>query len=143
MTQTTKPPLPTRSLEHARELRRHLTDAERKLWERLRAGRLAGLKFRRQHPVPPYVADFYCDAAGLVIELDGSQHTPDGDAVRTRWLESRGLRVLRFWDHEVLGQLDAVLQAILMPSATRPSPQPLSRRERGLKHTTHVPGPAA
>ncbi|WP_166210337.1 endonuclease domain-containing protein [Cognatiluteimonas telluris] len=107
-----KPPLPTRSRDFARALRVCSTDAERALWQHLRAGRLNGHKFRRQHPIHPYVVDFYCETLKLVIELDGSQHTPDSDAVRTQFLESRGLSVIRFWSHDVLQQTDAVLQAI-------------------------------
>jgi len=68
-----------------------MTDAEQKLWCRLRGGRLNGLKFRRQHPVPPYIVDFYCMEAKLVVELDGSQHDADVDAARTAALEGGGL----------------------------------------------------
>jgi very-short-patch-repair endonuclease len=91
-----KPPLPTRTLENARALRHASTDAERMLWQHLRGGRL-GLKFRRQHPIPPYIADFCCVSAKLVVELDGSQHSEATDRERTRYLESQGWRVLRFW----------------------------------------------
>jgi very-short-patch-repair endonuclease len=123
-----KPTLPRRTRDHARELRQGGTDAEQKLWRRLRAGQLNGLKFRRQHPVPPYVVDFYCDAKKLVVELDGSQHNDEVDRVRTRFLESRGLKVLRYWDNEVLQQMDAVLEAILSATGNRtltPTPLPL------------------
>ncbi|AHX11957.1 DNA methylase [Dyella jiangningensis] len=108
-----KPPLPTKTRERARDLRQTSTDAELRLWQHLRAGRLKGWKFRRQHPLPPYVADFYCEAAKLVIELDGSQHGGSADAVRSRYLESLGLTVLRYWDNEVMQQTQAVLEAIL------------------------------
>jgi len=123
-----KPPLPTRSLGLARSLRRTETDAERKLWQCLRAGQLNGLKFRRQHPVPPYVVDFYCGALRLVVELDGSQHNSDVDAARTRYLESQGLTVLRFWDNEVLLQTEAVVEAIFNFAGNRtltPTPLPM------------------
>src|SRR6185437_12468634 len=86
----TNPPLPTRTQDAAKTLRRKMTDAEQKLWYRLRGGRLDGLKFRRQHPVPPYVVDFYCREAGLVVELDGSQHSLDVDATRTAVLKRQG-----------------------------------------------------
>ncbi|MGH8078040.1 MAG: endonuclease domain-containing protein, partial [Lysobacter sp.] len=112
MPQTIKPPLPSRSLNAARCLRQSSTDAERRLWQHLRAGQLDGLKFRRQHPVPPYVVDFFCDAMNLVVEVDGSQHTDEVDRVRTKFLESKGLMVLRFWGNEVLTQTDAVIEAI-------------------------------
>jgi len=108
-----KPPLPTRTRKHSRDLRQTSTEAERKLWYRLRAGRLNGYKFRRQHPIPPYVADFYCEAARLVIELDGSQHSQAVDQIRTAYMEVRGLKALRFWDNEALQQTDAVLETIL------------------------------
>ncbi|HET7370526.1 MAG TPA: endonuclease domain-containing protein [Gammaproteobacteria bacterium] len=132
MPQHLNPPLPTRSRQRARDLRQQSTDAERRLWYHLRAGRLNGYKFRRQHPVPPYVADFYCDAAKLVVELDGSQHDDASDAVRTRHIERQGLKVLRFWDNEVLAQTDIVLDAILSAVQGRtltPSPSPEGRGE--------------
>ena len=109
---TIKPPLPTRTRENARTLRSTPTDAERKLWQCLRGGQLDGLKFRRQHPVPPYVVDFYCEVLRLVIELDGSQHNEERDAARTRFLQSQGLTVLRFWDNDALMQTESVVQAI-------------------------------
>ena len=101
---TRKLPEPTKS--NARALRREMTDAESKLWYHLRAHGLAGFKFRRQHPFGPYVLDFYCPIARLVIELDGGQHfepeTLVRDAERTRYLEESGLRVLRFTNFEAL-----------------------------------------
>ena len=108
-----KPPLPTRTLDAARSLRTTGTDAERKLWYHLRARRLGGLKFRRQHPIPPYVADFHCEELKLVIELDGSRHDEAVDRARTKALERQGLFVLRFWDNQVLLEVDAVLEAIM------------------------------
>jgi very-short-patch-repair endonuclease len=113
-----------------------MTDAEQKLWYRLRGGRLGGLKFRRQHPVPPYVVDFYCKDARLVVELDGSQHSEDADVLRTRALERQELKVLRFWDNQVLTDLDAVLGEILLAvrarTLTRPfgAPSPGGRGEK-------------
>lgn len=111
-TMTTKPPLPTRTLDNSRRLRREMTDAERTLWYRLRGSQLDGLKFRRQHPIPPYIADFCCVGLRLIVELDGSQHNADADAVRTRILASQGWTILRFWDSDVLLNTDAVLEAI-------------------------------
>ena len=121
------PPLPTRTHEQSLELRRSATEAELGLWYHLRAGRLNGLKFRRQHPIPPYIVDFICEAKKLVVELDGSQHDEVVDHVRTKFLESRGLMVLRFWDNDVLQQTDAVLEAILSAAENRtltPTPLP-------------------
>ncbi|HEV8694462.1 MAG TPA: DUF559 domain-containing protein [Lysobacter sp.] len=128
-----KPPLPTRSLGFARTLRKAETDAERKLWQCLRGSQLDGLKFRRQHAVPPYVVDFYCDALKLVVELDGSQHNIEVDAARTRFLESQGLTLLRFWDNDVLLQTEAVVEAIFNFASNRTlTPTPLPMGE-GLK----------
>jgi len=77
----------------ARKLRRTPTDAEIRLWSRLRRKQLEGFRFRRQHPLGPYVVDFFCAAAKLIVEVDGGQHANDGDA-RTRWLAARGYRVI-------------------------------------------------
>jgi very-short-patch-repair endonuclease len=121
------PPLPSGTRAHARDLRQTSTDAERKLRYHLRGGRLNGLKFRRQHPIPPYVVDFYCEACKLVVELDGSQHGEVADRARTAFLESHGLTILRYWDNDVLQQTDAVLEAILEAAANRtltPTPLP-------------------
>jgi very-short-patch-repair endonuclease len=128
------PPLPSRAREQARDLRSRSTDTERKLWYHLRAGRLNGFKFRRQHPLPPYIVDFYCDVARLVVELDGSQHTRNVDAQRTSRLEAKGLRILRFWDNDVLCNMEAVLESILTAVEDRTlSPTPLPKGE-GLKN---------
>src|SRR3954447_7823268 len=96
----------------ARRLRRDMTDAERKLWAKLRNRQLEGVKFRRQHPLGKYVLDFYAEDHRLVVELDGSQHTPEGDAERTAWLVAQGCRVLRFWNHEAMRQFDDVMEMI-------------------------------
>ncbi|MDR7135281.1 very-short-patch-repair endonuclease [Lysobacter niastensis] len=122
--------LPTNTLEAARSLRKEMTDAERKIWRHLRDGQLAGMKFRRQHPLPPYVVDFCCLDAGLVIELDGSQHTQNSDAVRTRFLEAKGYKVLRLWNNDVLLKTDAVIEAIWNAVGRRPLiPTPLPMGE--------------
>ncbi len=88
---------------------------ERLLWGRLRAGQLAGIRFRRQQPVGPYVLDFYCASKKLAIELDGMTHDErvDYDARRTAYLESTGLHVIRFSDDEVLTDIDGVVQRIV------------------------------
>ncbi len=106
------PPLPTETLDRARGLRQSTTDAEQALWYYLRAGRFGGFKFRRQHPVPPYVVDFVCLAQLLVVELDGSQHSPSVDAERNSFLDRAGFRLLRFWNHDVLTQTESVLTHI-------------------------------
>ncbi|MBC2711708.1 MAG: endonuclease domain-containing protein [Desulfosarcina sp.] len=99
----------------ARKLRKTQTDAERRLWQLLRNRSLAGHKFRRQHPVGPYICDFVCIDRQLVIEVDGGQHAAriEQDKERSAYLESRGYRVVRFWNHEVLAQTEAVLERIL------------------------------
>src|SRR5690349_18622943 len=93
-----------------------MTGAERRLWQGLRGKQLAGYRFRKQHPVDRFILDFYCPAARLAIELDGGQHNTDAgresDATRTAWLEYRGIRVLRFWNHDVLRNTDNVMQTI-------------------------------
>ena len=103
-----KRPTP-KSLARARALRRDMSFPERLVWSRLRAGRLDGLKFRRQAPVGPFVADFLCDSARLVVELDGRSHD-EYDAARTRWLGAHGYRVVRYQHDEVLADLEAVLK---------------------------------
>jgi very-short-patch-repair endonuclease len=97
-------PQPT-TLERARTLRANQTESERRLWSELRGRRLGGWKWRRQAPVGPFIVDFYCPAARLVVELDGSQHLdqPDCDERRTRYLERGGLRVLRFGSENIWG----------------------------------------
>jgi len=109
--------LPPELLRRARELRQNATDAEHVLWQLLRNRQLLGYKFRRQHPLAGYVLDFYCHETKLAVELDGSQHTqPDQaayDAERTRILEAEGLRVLRFWNNDVLRNIEAVLEVIV------------------------------
>jgi len=99
----------------ARDLRRESTDAEYKLWSRLR-NRGLKVKFRRQHPIGPFIVDFFSLEAKLVVELDGGQHDQDAnrraDEQRTKFLEDRGYRILRFWNNEVLQDRDAVLARI-------------------------------
>lgn len=122
MPEPIKPPLPRRTLAFARQLRQQGTDAERRLWYRLRAKRFQAVKWRRQHPLPPYIVDFYCHATRLVVELDGGRHTTRSDAARTACLESQGFRVLRFWNDQVLVETEAVLDVIYRASQDLPSP---------------------
>jgi len=102
--------------DRGRRLRAESTDEERKLWAHLRAQRCGGFKFRRQHRIGPYFADFCCVAQHLIIELDGSQHAaPEeerNDGLRTAYLNQQGYRVLRFWNEQVNAELAGVLQAI-------------------------------
>ncbi len=100
--------------DRARALRRQMTDAERKLWTRLRNRGAAGAKFRRQVPIGPFFADFACVERRLVVEVDGGQHAlaQQNDARRTKALADHGYTVLRFWNSEVLQNLDGVLAKI-------------------------------
>ena len=91
---------------HAARLRREQTDVEQALWFAVRNRRLAGYKFRRQATIGPLVADFLCADAMLIVELDGGQHDEEADAARTAYLESRGYRVLRFWNNDAADNLD-------------------------------------
>ena len=128
--------------ERARKLRRNATEHERILWSQLRKGRLESFRFRRQHPLGRFVVDFVCLERRLVIEVDGDQHGYPGqeedDRSRTKWLEERGYRVVRFWNSDIRRQLDNVLETILGELNARfirhphPGPPP-SKGEGGTK----------
>jgi very-short-patch-repair endonuclease len=107
----------------ARRLRATMTDSERRLWSALRGRRLQNYKFRRQHPIGPYVADFACIEHRLAVEADGGQHTENvDDARRTAWLERHGWRVLRFWNNDILNNIDGVQETVLRALTRPPSP---------------------
>ena len=110
--------------QFARRLRNAATDAERKLWQALRSRQIETHRFRRQAPIGPYIVDFVCPKARLVVELDGGQHTERTryDATRTRFLQDNGNRVIRFWNHDVLLHIDDVLAEIQRQLAKRPTP---------------------
>ncbi len=118
------------SLKSARRLRRNMTDVERKLWAKLRDAQLDGFKFRRQHPLGPYVLDFFCEETKLVVEVDGGQHAEriEADDERTKWLEAHRCRVLRFWNNDVLQNLTGVLETIRMALPAAPHPRADARR---------------
>jgi len=105
---------PALARDAARQLRLDQTDAEQRLWLRLRNSQLKGFKFRRQYPTGPFFADFFCQEAKLVIELDGSQHADESeqDERRSAFLREKGYTVLRFWNHEVSSELAEVVQRI-------------------------------
>jgi very-short-patch-repair endonuclease len=107
-------PLPTEVLNNARELRRNITDHERLLWELLRGRRFNGIKFRHQHPVPPYVLDFYAPELRLAIELDGGHHSAqlNKDQARDQHLAALGIRTFRFWNSSVNNELEGVLEQL-------------------------------
>lgn len=127
----------------ARNLRRNHTDAEARLWYYMRGRRLAGYKFRRQHPIGPYIVDFVCLERRLVVELDGGQHAEQRsrDDKRTNSLRSRGFQVLRFWDNDVLRDTDPVLSTIMDALAAPSSPTLLPEGEgRGARRSV-APSP--
>lgn len=113
-------------LARARTLRRENSDAESVLCRELQARRLMGYKFRRQMVITPYIVDFVCLEAGLIIEADGGQHSRQAvyDARRTALLEALGYRVMRYWNHEILRELETVLEKIRTALMETPSPQP-------------------
>jgi len=100
--------------QRARELRKEMTPAEKLLWSRLRNKQLKGLKFRRQHPLGPFIADFYCAARRLVVEIDGDIHDlqPERDAARTEQFKQYGYRLIRFRNKQVLNDIEEVLATI-------------------------------
>ncbi|MBX3566080.1 MAG: endonuclease domain-containing protein [Sphingomonas sp.] len=97
---------------HAARLRRESTDVERIVWSALRNRQLGNYKFRRQSTIGPFIADFACLEAMLIVELDGSQHSEAADASRTRFLEERGFSILRFWNTDIVENLNGVLLQI-------------------------------
>jgi very-short-patch-repair endonuclease len=105
--------------ERARKLRRESTEVEKRLWSRLRDGRLNGLSFRRQHSAGPFILDFYCPRLRLSVELDGSQHQTNElrDGQRTAWLRRCGVTELRFWNNDVTQNLAGVLETIAETAA--------------------------
>ncbi|MEW6093281.1 MAG: vitamin B12 dependent-methionine synthase activation domain-containing protein, partial [Chloroflexota bacterium] len=145
---TPKSPLPDELLARVRELRQNATDAEKLIWSILRNRGLYGAKFRRQHPVAGYILDFYCHEAKLALELDGSQHRDKSqkkyDGERTNILQGEGIKVIRFWNDDILNKTDMVLSVIYNEleerlAALTPGPSPKGRGEqRPTKHETAV-----
>jgi very-short-patch-repair endonuclease len=105
-----------RQIALARKLRQSQTDAEKALWAKLKTRQLEGIKFRRQQPLGPYIIDFISFERKIIVELDGGQHNErrakERDRERTAWLKERGYQVLRFWDNEVLVNIEGVLEKI-------------------------------
>jgi len=121
-----KSELPEEIRKYARKLRQNQTDAEQLLWNFLRDRRFAGKKFRRQHPIDRYIIDFYCHEERLAVELDGGQHNENSrqryDDQRSAFLKEQGIRVVRFWNNDVLGQTEAVLESLWLEVNSLPSP---------------------
>ncbi len=144
-----KPAIPIKEqTAFARQLRKGSIDAEGLLWARLRGSRLAGLKFKRQQPVGSYIVDFVCFSQKIVVEIDGGQHNDDfvaqRDRERTAWLEGQGFRVIRFWNNDVMGNMDGVLEAISGGSEVAGSPSlqlsPTRGERRKPPHLGENPG---
>jgi very-short-patch-repair endonuclease len=123
---------PTRS--RARQLRRTPTDVERLLWRRLRFWQVDGYKFRRRQPLGNYIVDFVCLEKRLVIEVDGGQHAQEGnhDAERDAWLRAQGFTILRFWNNDVLKNIDGVMEMIVKSLQSTPylNPSPQGGRKK-------------
>jgi very-short-patch-repair endonuclease len=119
-------------IERAKAMRSNPTEAEGRLWYHLRAHRFMGLKFKRQKPVGPFIADFVCLELKLIVEADGGQHGSEADAKRDAWFKGQGFTLLRFWNNEILGQTEAVLeriqQTVIALSPSPPAPLPASGR---------------
>ena len=106
----------------ARNLRSNMTDAEARLWRALRRDQLNGLHFRRQHPIGPFIVDFYCPSLRLAVEVDGGQHAEQvkqADDRRTRWLADKGVVVVRYWNNDVLSNLEGVLSDLVRHAERR------------------------
>jgi len=114
----------TEILANAKTLRAHQTEAEQRLWCHLRAHRFMDLKFKRQKPIGHYIVDFVCAERMLIIEIDGGQHSEqvEYDQRRDVWLNSQGYTVLRFWNNDVMRQLESVLEQLRLAVITEPSP---------------------
>src|SRR4051794_25799594 len=111
--------------QYSRDLRRNQTDIERILWRYLTARQVNGWRFRRQHPIDPYIADFACVEAMLIVEADGGQHAEsDHDLVRDAFLREAGWRVLRFWNTDVLQNMEGVFDTIAAELGPHPKHRP-------------------
>ena len=120
---------------NARQLRKNPTEAEQALWKHLRLCQLGEYKFRRQQPIGQYIVDFVSFEGRVVIELDGGQHSEqiDYDSKRTVWLEAQGYRVLRFWNNQVIKEVEAVKAVILHALEDRRGYPPLCNRAHRLQ----------
>lgn len=123
-----------RKISFARKLRNNLTDTEKVLWYYIKSRQVQNLKFRRQAPIGPYIVDFVCYSIKLIIELDGSQHRDKENMVRDQkrddWLRKQGFKILRFWDNEILENINGVMEEILTycPNQNPPLTPPIKGR---------------
>lgn len=120
-----------RPTARARELRANATAAERLLWRHLSARRCAGIRFNRQFPIGPFICDFVSRGANLIVAVDGGQHAirTGEDARRSLYLEARGYRIIRFWNNDVMDNIEAVMATIEAALKDMPSPSPSRTRE--------------
>ncbi|WP_149804581.1 endonuclease domain-containing protein [Mesorhizobium sp. NFR06] len=120
--------VPSRQRKNAKSMRRAMTDAELKLWNELRAHRLMGMSFRRQVPIGPYIVDFACSTHRLIVEVDGSQHADAEhsryDEARSAYLAASGWTILRFWNDDVIRDIDNVCQHIVIVAGVADVPAP-------------------
>ena len=130
-----------KKLDNAKLLRTNQTESEQRLWYHLRAHRFKGMKFKRQKPMGRYIVDFVCVEHRLIIELDGGQHAEHVgyDQQRDAWLRSEGYTVLRFWNNDVMQNLDGVLEQIRLSVAPTLSPGPSPTSGRGEQKTSSCP----
>ena len=124
--------MPQKNINFAKALRTNQTNAEHKVWYALRAGRLMNYKFKRQVPIADFIVDFVCFEQKLIVEIDGGQHAENSnDVLRDAKLIKMGFRVLRFWNNDVIQNLEGVLMTILEHlQATTPLPNPIPQGER-------------
>jgi very-short-patch-repair endonuclease len=134
-----------KAVQRARELRRNPTDTERKLWYHIRDKQIENFRFRRQRPIGKYIVDFICLEANLVIELDGGQHAEQlqYDAERTKYLTAQGLHVLRYWNNDVMQNIEGVLEdirvALMQRTPSQPSPREGKEQTVPIEATDKVP----
>ena len=144
----------------SRELRNRPTDAEKRLWAILRNRQIHGCRFNRQVPIGPYICDFVARSERVIVEVDGGQHSESSDADRTRILLRQGYRLIRFWNNDVLGNIEGVVTELEQFLEDRPSPNPSRKREgnaplplaggeearsaegEGLSGTSNIPSPS-
>jgi very-short-patch-repair endonuclease len=123
----------------ARTLRQNMTEAERRVWQVLRSQQMKGFKFRRQVPIGRYIADFVCHEARLIVEIDGGQHDRSSprEAERTGFLQNQGYRIVRFWNNEILANLEGVHQTIAdeLGRITPTQPSPIKGEGYGTETT--------
>lgn len=138
---TKKLPTPQITLKNAKDLRTHSTEVEKLIWSKFRNRQFLNLKFRRQHPIPPYIVDFFCEEISLIIELDGGQHNDDADKIRSEFLQSRGYTIFRYWNNDALKNTEGVLEDIMIKIKNiinpAPHPNPLPKGE-GVKKVKGV-----